>query len=95
MEIIYSLIGAIGTVIGIVITYLTFVRSRDKTIRKEAEQHGVISTQLNSISKGIDDILVDMKVHEKQMNRMNEQLIRVDEGMKSAHKRIDKLEGKK
>ena len=52
-----------------------------------------IPTKPDSIGKGVDDIRIDLKANEKQMSRMNEQLIRVDESTKSAHKRIDKLEG--
>lgn len=52
-----------------------------------------IPTKLDSIGKGVDDIRIDLKANEKQMSRMNEQLIRVDESTKSADKRIDKLEG--
>ena len=86
------LIGAFGTLSGFVLSYLAFQRNRDKEIKNEAEDGAVIKTKLDSIGKGVDDIRIDLKANEKQMSRMNEQLIRVDESTKSAHKRIDKLE---
>lgn len=89
----FALLGAVSTVFGMVITYFTFMRGRDKSIKNEAEDGAVIKTKLDSIGKGVDDIRIDLKANEKQMSRMNEQLIRVDESTKSAHKRIDKLEG--
>lgn len=88
------LLGIFGTLSGFMISYFTFQRSRDKDIKDKAREEGKIETQLNSIGEGVDEIRVDMKVRDKQMNQMNEQLVRVDESTKSAHKRIDKLEGR-
>ena len=79
--------------LGFLFSYLAFQRNRDKDIRTDAKEDGVIKTKLDSIGKGVDDIRIDLKANEKQMSQMNEQLIRVDESTKSAHKRIDKIEG--
>lgn len=89
------ILGAFGTLSGFVISYLAFQRNRDKEMKKDAEDGAVIRTKLDSIGKGVDDIRIDLKANEKQMNRMNEQIIRVDESTKSAHKRLDKLEVRK
>ncbi len=89
------LIGVGGTLAGFVFSYLAFQRSREKDIKSDAEEDGVIKTKLDSIGKGVDDIRIDLKANEKQMSQMNEQIIRVDESTKSAHKRIDNLEVKK
>ena len=88
------LIGVIGTLAGFLISYLAFQRTRDNDLKSDAQEDGVIKTKLDSIGKGVDDIRIDLKANEKQMFRMSEQLVRVDESTKSAHKRIDKLEGK-
>lgn len=88
-------IGVVGTLVGFIFSYVAFQRSRDKDIKSEAKEAGSIKTKLDSIGKGVDDIKIDLKANEKQINRMNEQLIRVDESAKSAHERIDKLEEKK
>lgn len=86
------LIGVIGTLAGFLISYLSFQRTWDKDIKSDAREDGVIETKLDSIGKGVDDIRIDLKANEKQMIRMNEQIIRVDESVKSAHKRIDKID---
>lgn len=88
------LIGVIGTLAGFLISYFSFQRTRDKDLKSDAKEDGVIKTKLDSIGKGVDDIRIDLKANEKQLIRMGEQLVRVDESTKSAHKRIDKLEGK-
>lgn len=87
-------IGAVCTLVGTLIAYLTFARNRDKDTVTKAKEEAVISTQLGNISQGVVDIRVDMKANEKQMDRMQEQIIRIDESNKSAHKRLDKVESK-
>lgn len=87
--------GAITTLIGFVLSYFTFQRNRDKDIREKAKGEGMFESQLDIIEKGIKEIRVDMKANEKRLLKMNEQLIRIDESTKSAHRRIDKLESAK
>lgn len=87
-------IGAVCTLLGTLIAYLTFTRNRDKDTVAKAKEEAIISTQLGSISTGIEEIRVDMKANEKQMDRMQEQIIRIDESTKSAHKRLDKIDEK-
>lgn len=89
------IIGAGSVIFGMVITYFTFVRNRDKDIINNAKEDATISTQLQHISSGVNDIKVDMKTNEKQMDRMQEQIVRIDESTKSAHKRLDRVEGNK
>ena len=86
------LIGVVGTLVGFSFSYLAFQRNRDKELKSDAQEDGVIRTKLDSIGKGIDDIRIDLKAIEKRMSRMNEQIIRIDESTKSAHKRIDQIE---
>lgn len=89
-----AVIGVISAIFGMFISYFTFTRGRDKDVHKKAKEEGRIETQLAAIGEGVNEIRIDLKANEKQMSRMNEQIIRVDESTKSAHKRIDKLEGK-
>mgnify|MGYP001392144136 CR=1 FL=1 len=88
-----ALLGAISTVFGMVITYFTFMRGRDKTIRHDAEESAKVSTKLDHISRGVDDIRIDLKSNEKQINNVAERVTRVEESAKQAHLRINKLEG--
>jgi len=48
--------------------------------------------ELGYIRKGVDDIRIDLKANEKQMQRLSERVTRVEESSKQAHKRIDNLE---
>ncbi len=85
------MIGSVGTLIGVLVTYLTFVKGRDREIQKEATEKANMSTQLQSIGKGVNEIKEKVNVNEDKMDRMNEKLIRIDESTKSAHKRIDNI----
>lgn len=82
-------------ILGLLIAFVTFYRTRDKDVKTEATELAVIKTTLNNISSGIDSIRIDNKANEKRLMELNEKVIRVEESSKQAHKRIDSLENKK
>lgn len=84
--------GVIGALFGFLITYFGFMRNRDKDVKKEATESAVMSVNLDHIKTGVDSIVVDMKVRDKQFDEMSKEVVRIDESAKSAHKRIDKLD---
>lgn len=88
----FAILGAVSTVFGMVITYFTFMRGRDKSIRTDAQENAKVSTKLDHISSGVDDIRIDLRSNEKQINHVSERVTRVEESTQSAHKRLDKLE---
>lgn len=96
MDIINLAIGAIGSAIGLIIGYLGFMRSRDKDIKADVEsqayQKAETNTKLDHISRGVDNIRVDLKANEKQINGVAERVTRVEESSKQAHLRINDLE---
>ena len=86
-----TLIGSLGTLFGVVITYLTFVKGRDKEIRTEAMRDATIETQLRNIDTGVIEIRSSIQTTDEKVNKMHNDLIRIDENAKSAHKRIDNI----
>ncbi len=48
---------------------------------------------MDYIARGVDDIKLDLKDQARKIESQNERLIRVEESAKSAHKRLDKVEG--
>jgi len=80
------------TLIGLLIGFLTFNRSRDKDVRNDASESAVIKTKLDTISSGIDSIRIDIKANEKRVSELSERVIRVEESAKQAHKRLDNFE---
>lgn len=80
------------TVVGAVISYATFQRNKGHDIRADTREEADTKAKLDYISRGVDDIKLDNKQRDREMLKMNERLIRVEESVKSAHKRIDGIE---
>ncbi len=68
--------------------------NKTKSIKDDGKQSAEVSAQLEYISKGVDDIRIDIKANEKQVQALTERVTRVEESQKSFHKRLDKVEGK-
>lgn len=98
------IIGMLSTIFGMILGYLCYkqtIKSNERSekfkIKEEAKEESTTQTrfemQLSYISRGIDDIKLDFKAQEGKVSGMNDRLIRVEESTKSAHKRIDEIEG--
>lgn len=94
METQIAIIGALGTVFGIVLGFLTFNRNRDNDVKNDATESAVIRTKLDGISQGVESIRIDIKANERRVSELSERVIRMDESLKSAHKRIDDIASK-
>lgn len=68
--------------------------NKTKSIKDDGKQSAEVSAQLQYISKGVDDIRIDIKANEKQVQALTERVTRVEESLRSFHKRLDKVEGK-
>ncbi|MDU3535750.1 MAG: hypothetical protein E7F55_11905, partial [Clostridium perfringens] len=94
-----ALIGLCSTLIGAGLGILGFTRTKKRDTREdtreaqvEATKQTLVETKLDYISKGIDDIRLDIKVQDRKIQDVIERVIRVEESTKSAHKRIDSIE---
>lgn len=94
-----ALIGLCCTLIGAALGILGFTRTKKRdTIedtreaQAEATKQTLVETKLDYISKGIDDIRLDIKVQDRKIQDVIERVIRVEESTKSAHKRLDSIE---
>lgn len=80
------------TVIGAVISYATFQRNRGHDIRADTREEAETRTKLEYISKGVDDIRIDIKAQQRDIHELKERIIKNEASIKSAHKRIDDIE---
>ena len=80
------------TVIGAVISYATFQRNRGHDIRADTREEAETRTKLEYISKGVDDIRIDIKAQQRYIHELKERIIKNEASIKSAHKRIDDIE---
>ncbi len=86
-----AIVGVLSALFGMLFTYLAFLKNRDKDVQQSAAESAVISTKLDSINNGVENIRVDMKVEQKARMDLSERVTRVEESSKQAHKRIDEL----
>ncbi len=91
-------IQVLCTIGGFVVALITLQRKSNKDIRadtkEEAEGITTVAQEIKYVSRGVDEIKYDLRDINKNMSDINERLIRVEESTKSAHKRLDNLEGK-
>lgn len=80
------------TIVGAGVAYLSYRQGSNKCIRDDASEHTSVVSQLNYISRGIDDIKLDAKDTNRRLDNTIERITRVEESSKQAHKRIDGLE---
>lgn len=85
-------IALICTLVGAVLSYLGFQRNRGHDIRADTREETETRTKLDYISKGVDDIRIDIKAQQRDIQALKERVIKCEESTKSAHKRIDGLE---
>ena len=87
-------IGFITGVITFFIGYLTFMKNRDKDNRTDAHRDAKIETKIDMVITGVETIRLDLKDSNKRISEISEHLIRTDESVKQAHKRLDRIEEK-
>lgn len=83
------LFGAIGTLLGVLGAIITM----KKDSKNQGASEASIFSKVDYIARGVDDIKLDLKDQARKIESQNERLIRVEESAKSAHKRLDKVEG--
>lgn len=100
-----TVVGTAGTLLGVLIGYKTYKKASEKDIKdetkkatdevKEDTQNGTqVKMQLNYISRGIDDIKIDIKAQDRRISEVVERVAKVEESAKSAHHRLDTIEEK-
>ncbi|HBJ1648924.1 hypothetical protein JW813_11180 [Clostridium botulinum] len=86
-------IALICTILGVVMSYATFQKNKDNSIRAETKEGAIMATKLDFISQGVNNIQVKIEAQENKFIAMNERITRVEESTKSAHHRIDTIKG--
>lgn len=85
-------IGLICTIFGALAAFLTQKRYFKQDTKEEASNFTRVEAKLDYVSKGVDDIRLDMRDHGRQLKDLTERVVRVEESTKSAHHRIDGIE---
>ncbi|MFV8517129.1 hypothetical protein [Bacillus sp. SBS7] len=85
-------IGLLIAAVSLVVGYLSYALNRSREIKSEGRQGAETNAKLEYISKGVDDIRIDLKANERQMIVLGERITRVEESSKQAHRRLDNVE---
>jgi len=69
-------------------------KSDDKDIADKVARDTKINCKLDEISSDVKDVKYDMSATRSKVENMDKRLVVVEQSVKSAHHRIDRLEGK-
>ena len=87
-------IQVICAVVTTAVAVVTILATSRKTNKNEGEHSGQISSDLGYLKKGVEDINTKIEKSNEKHYELVEKVGRLDESVKSAHHRIDALEGK-
>lgn len=85
-------IGLLCTILGIVISFLTFQRNSKKEIQTDTREFVEVKSQLGYISRGVDDIKFNDRIRDEQLKSLNERLIIVENETKILFRRFERLD---
>ena len=89
---IVGLVGGIIAAIAAICTIVTFTINRGKDKYQEGNDDGGIRGDIKYMRNSFDDLRLDVKEIARKQDQQGERLTRVEESVKSAHKRIDAIE---
>lgn len=89
-----SIIGAVCTIFGFALSYLAFTRTMRQDAEKGGRETGTVLTELSYIKNAINDANRKLDEQERENRHFGERLTAVEASAKSAHHRIDALEGR-
>lgn len=87
------IVGLVCTILGAGVGYATYSRSKGKDDKSAGQQAGVMLTELGYIKGSVDTINKKMDKQDERNLELSERLSSVEASTKSAHHRIDRLEG--
>lgn len=85
-------IPLICTLLGAVISFLTFYKNNKKDIQSDVRDQVEMRSRLDHISKGIDDIKFNDRIRDDQLKKINERLIIAEEEIKVLFRRFERLD---
>lgn len=101
IEIFLAFLGAAGTVCAILFGYIAFHRNNKSDHAEIGRKDGVLLTEIGYIKAGIDRIESRQDKFEQRQDKQDIQYLELvqritalEQSDKSAHHRIDRLEGK-
>ncbi len=86
-------VGLLCSLLGVAISYIMFSRSKSKEDKGEGQQIGTVLTELGYIKSNTDEIKAEQREQRAVNTKFEGRLSAVEASAKSAHHRLDRLEG--
>lgn len=90
---ILTIIAVAGTISGIYLGWFGKARTAKQETREDASKDATLRTDMEYIKRGIDDVRVEQRMQGQRFDTLAERVTRVEESAKSAHHRLDRVEG--
>ena len=87
-------ISLLSLTVAAIVGFTNIRRNKKSDDRRDAAEMTTVIVKLETISTGITEIKSDMRNLQTGMQELRDRLIIVEQSTKSAHHRIDKIEGK-
>lgn len=75
-----------------IIAIITLANNSKKDTQKEAEERAAMRSDMKYIRSSVDEIRLDNKSIQKDVADLKVKVVEIEQGMKSAHKRIDDMQ---
>lgn len=84
-----GILGAVGVVASIILGTTAYRRTHKQDIASNASAEATLQVDITFIKEGINDIKTEQHDMASNLSRLSERVTRVEESVKSAHKRLD------
>lgn len=84
-----GVLGAAGVVVSMVLGISYHRRLKKQDFAANISTETILKVDIDYIKHGIDDIKTDQRDMHEDLGSLSERVIRVEESVKSAHKRLD------
>lgn len=88
------LLSIVSVVCSVAFSFKNNKRADDQEVITKATEMATVNVKLDEISKNVTDIKYDITATKKEVQRLSERIVVVEQSVKSAHNRIDDLSNK-
>jgi peptidoglycan hydrolase CwlO-like protein len=84
-----GILGAVGVVASIILGSIAYRRAHKQDIASDATAEATLQVDISFIRESINVIKAEQRDMTNEISRLSERVTRVEESVKSAHKRLD------
>lgn len=89
------LISIVSVIFGVYSAFVNIKRNENSDVKKDASEMTTVIVKLENINTGITEIKSELSNVKSDIKDDREKIIRIEESLKSAWKRIETIEGNK